>query len=72
MKVKIGLACLLVLMMSLPLYAMTGREIMEKSDALTQPDTAKSKILMLINKGGKVQEKEFILQMKLAGVRNHV
>jgi len=64
MKVKIGLACLLVLMMSLPLYAMSGREIMEKSDALTQPDTAKSKILMLIHKGGKVQEKEFILQMK--------
>lgn len=44
--------------------AMTGREIMEKSDALTEPNTAKSKILMLIHKGGQVQEKEFLLQMK--------
>jgi hypothetical protein len=64
MRIKISFACLLVLMMSLPLYAMTGREVMEKSDALTQPDTAKSKILMLIHKGGKILEKEFILQMK--------
>jgi len=64
MKVKIVFTCLLVLMMCQPLYAMTGREIMEKSDALPEPDTAKSKILMLIHKGSKVLEKEFTLQMK--------
>lgn len=45
-------------------FALTGREIMEKSDALTEPQTAKSKILMLIHKGGQIQEKEFLLQMK--------
>ncbi len=64
MKVKIVLSCLLILLLSLPVYALTGREIMEKSDALPQPNTAKSKILMLIEKGGQIQEKEFILQMK--------
>lgn len=45
-------------------FALTGREIMEKTDALPEPQTAKSKILMLIHKGGEVQEKEFLLQMK--------
>ncbi|MEW6526683.1 MAG: outer membrane lipoprotein-sorting protein [Spirochaetota bacterium] len=33
-------------------YAMTGREIMEKSDALTEPKTAISKATMVIYKGG--------------------
>lgn len=63
MRVKIFL-CLLILFLCQPAHALTGREIMEKSDALAQPDTAKSKVLMLIHKGGRVQEKEFILQMK--------
>lgn len=64
MKIKVVFACLLILMLCQPVYALTGREIMEKSDALAQPETAKSKILMLIHKGGRVEEKEFILQMK--------
>ncbi len=64
MKVKIVVACLMALLLCQPVYALTGREIMDKSDALLQPDTAKSKILMLIHKGGKVIEKEFMLQMK--------
>jgi len=64
MKIKVVFASLLILMLCQPVYALTGREIMEKSDALAQPDTAKSKILMLIHKGGRVQEKEFLLQMK--------
>ena len=63
MRVKIVL-CLLIFFLCQPAHALTGREIMEKSDALAQPDTAKSKVLMLIHKGGRVQEKEFILQMK--------
>ncbi len=33
-------------------YAMTGREIMEKSDALPEPKTAISKATMVIYKGG--------------------
>ncbi|MCD6585954.1 MAG: outer membrane lipoprotein-sorting protein [Desulfobacteraceae bacterium] len=64
MKGKTVLFCLLALLLCQSVYAMTGREIMEKSDALLDPDTAKSKILMLIHKGGKVIEKEFTLQMK--------
>ena len=64
MKFKTILSCLLALLLCQSVYAMTGREIMEKTDALPEPDTAKSKILMLIHKGGKVIEKEFTLQMK--------
>jgi len=64
MKGNVFLALVLVMFLCQPLYALTGREIMEKSDALPQPDSAKSKILMKIHKGGKVQEKEFTLQMK--------
>jgi hypothetical protein len=56
--------CLISLFFSQSVFAMTGREIMEKTDALPEPQTAKSKILMLIHKGGEVQEKEFLLQMK--------
>ena len=64
MKLRCMVVCLLILCFSFPAQALTGREIMEKSDALAQPDTAKSKVLMLIHKGGRVQEKEFLLQMK--------
>jgi outer membrane lipoprotein-sorting protein len=64
MKFKAVLSCLLAFLLCQSVYAMTGREIMEKSDALPEPDTAKSKIMMLIHKGGKVIEKEFTLQMK--------
>ena len=64
MKLRCIVVCLLILCFSFPAQALTGREIMEKSDALAQPDTAKSKVLMLIHKGGRVQEKEFLLQMK--------
>ncbi|MEZ4551931.1 MAG: hypothetical protein R2860_02110 [Desulfobacterales bacterium] len=57
MKLRCMVVCLLILCFSFPAQALTGREIMEKSDALAQPDTAKSKVLMLIHKGGRVQEK---------------
>ncbi len=45
-------------------FGLTGREIMEKSDALKKPDTAASKILMKIYKGKRVEEKEFTLLLK--------
>lgn len=61
---KLVLVCLMVLVFGQTAFALTGREIMEKSDALPEPQTAKSKVLMLIHKGGEVQEKEFLLQMK--------
>lgn len=44
--------------------ALTGYEIMKKSDALPQPDTAKTKIIMKINKADRVEEKAFTLLMK--------
>jgi len=60
--------CFVILFLSLPSFAqtqeLTGREIMEKVDALKQPDSAASKIIMEIHKGGGVEEKEFMLQMK--------
>ena len=59
-----GLILGLVFALAPSLHAMTGREIMEKSDALPEADTAASKMLMKIHKGGRVIEKEFILQMK--------
>jgi len=68
MKRKAVFVCLLILFLSQPSYAqtqeLTGREIMEKVDALKQPDSAASKVVMEIQKGGEVQEKEFMLQMK--------
>lgn len=64
MKIKSLFICFLIVMIAQPLYALTGREIMEKSDALPEPQTALSKILMLVHKGGRVEEKEFTLQMK--------
>ncbi len=64
MKGRIFVVCMMIFLFCQPLYALTGREIMEKSDALPEPNTALSKILMLIHKGSGVEEKEFVLQMK--------
>ncbi len=64
MRNRIFLVLILVFFMAQSASAMTGREIMEKSDDLPEADTAASKILMLIHKGGRVLEKEFILQTK--------
>ena len=45
-------------------HALTGREIIDKADALPDPNTAESTVLMLISKGGSVMEKEFQLITK--------
>ena len=45
-------------------HALTGREIIDKSDALMDPTTAESTVIMLIKKGGNVVEKEFNLLSK--------
>ena len=55
---------LMVLLTAQPAAALTGREIMEKSDALAKPKTTMSKVLMKIYKGGRVDEKVFTLLMK--------
>lgn len=58
MKVRF-VAAFLFLAFCQSLFALTGREIVEKSDALPEPDTGKTSILMFIQKGGRVLEKEF-------------
>ncbi|MFZ5572506.1 MAG: outer membrane lipoprotein-sorting protein [Thermodesulfobacteriota bacterium] len=45
-------------------WSLTGREIMEKNDALPEEKTADSQVLMLIHQGPKVIEKEFTLKSK--------
>jgi len=64
MRNRFFMGFMLVFFLAQSAFGMTGREIMEKSDNLPEADTAASKILMLIHKGGHVMEKEFILQMK--------
>lgn len=59
MKLRFFLAILFVLLLSTPLFALTGREIMEKNEALPEANTAVSTVLMLIHKGERVTEKEF-------------
>ncbi|HOO91631.1 MAG TPA: outer membrane lipoprotein-sorting protein [Syntrophales bacterium] len=59
MKPRFLLMILFVLFLANPLFALTGREIMEKNDALPEAETAVSEIQMLIHKGGRVIEKEF-------------
>jgi len=59
MKLRFFLGILFVLFLSTPLFALTGREIMEKNDALPEADTTVSNVLMLIHKGGRVMEKQF-------------
>jgi len=59
MKLRFLFTIILVLFLSTPIYALTGREIMEKNDALPEADTALSTVLMLIHKGDRVTEKEF-------------
>ena len=50
---------LLIFFLSQTVYALTGREIIEKSDALPESKTAKTEVTMLIYKGGRIMEKEF-------------
>ncbi len=44
--------------------ALTGREIMEKNDALPEAKTAVSQVSMYIHQGAKVVEKEFEIKSK--------
>ena len=59
MKSRFFLTIFLVFFLAQPLFALTGREIMEKNDALPESKTAVSSVLMQIHKGGRVMEKEF-------------
>jgi len=52
------------LFLSTPVFALTGRDIMEKNEALPEADTTVSTVLMLIHKGDRITEKEFGSQSK--------
>jgi len=47
--------------------AFTGREIMDMTRDLAEPDTALSRIVMVIHKGKRVREKEFEIMTKKFG-----
>jgi hypothetical protein len=64
---KFLLLAMLVIFPAMLLSAQTGREIIEKSDALPEGDTGRSKVTMKITKDGRVSDKEFILSMKKIG-----
>lgn len=63
---KFKITVLLALLFCLPqtVLALTGREIMDRSDKLTSPDTAKTDMTMLIYKGKNVEEKNFTAYAK--------
>jgi len=67
MRKKILFTALLFIITAGNIYAMTGRQIMDKSEALKQPDTVKASVIMTINKGSSSTEKEFELTGKKAG-----
>ena len=64
MKVRVLLSIFIVIFLCQPSFALTGKEIMEKSDALPEPQTAESSALMHIYKGNRVLEKEFEIRAK--------
>lgn len=54
------MAAALVLLVAVPqVWALTGREIMDKNDALPEADTGESKVMMFVHKGSRTLEKEF-------------
>ena len=61
---KFFLIAAMFFLSAMMLYAQSGREIIEKSDALPEGDTGRSKVSMKITKDGRVSDKEFILSMK--------
>jgi hypothetical protein len=64
MKVRVLLSIVIVMFLCQSVFALTGREIMDKSDALPEPQTAESSALMHIYKGSRVLEKEFEIRAK--------
>jgi len=64
---KSASAVLIVLLAAAVLYAMTGREIIDKANNLKGADSAESKIEMIIFKGGRELVKEFEIKTKKVG-----
>jgi hypothetical protein len=64
MRTRIMMMIFMAMMVCQSAFALTGREIMEKTDALAEPQTSMMTILMKIYKGDRMEEKEFTLQAK--------
>jgi hypothetical protein len=58
---------LMLLFLAPSLGAYTGREIMDMTRDLVEPETASSRIVMVIHKGKRVLEKEFEIMTKKFG-----
>lgn len=63
---KFKMTVLLALLFCFPqmVFALTGREIMDRSDKLASPSTAKTDVTMLIYKGKNVEKKAFTAYAK--------
>jgi len=61
------MAIFVLFLSSQALLALTGRQIIDRSEKLAKPKSAKSKVAMNIYKGGSVMEKEFLLFQKTIG-----
>ncbi|MCG8473847.1 MAG: outer membrane lipoprotein-sorting protein [Desulfobacterales bacterium] len=54
-----GILCVVLMIGIAPTMAMTGREVVEKSDNIAKPTTVQSHVVMEIAKGGTTTEKVF-------------
>ncbi len=64
MKFKLTAALIALLLLPAVAGAVTGRDIMEQSDQLPTPGSARSIVTMKIYKGGAPDEKQFTLSVK--------
>lgn len=64
MKRTALLTAAITFLTAISLFAMTGREIIDRSEKLAKPKSAKTKVTMNIYKGSSVMEKEFLLMQK--------
>lgn len=64
MKRTFLLTTAITFLTAISLFAMSGREIIDRSEKLAKPKSAKTKVTMSIYKGSSVMEKEFLLMQK--------
>jgi hypothetical protein len=64
---RLILGALVCATLSLPSYAMTGREIMDKVNQQPTPKSGRSALIMRVTKGSEVAEKEFTVEARKYG-----
>ncbi len=72
MKRMLTLAALILFFSISPVFALTGREIMEKNDRLSKPDSGRSNAAMNIVKGGRTTVKELEMLTKKQGGNDRI